>query len=237
MSWNEHAIAFAFSVPIGLATSVIAYTLIGVSGYAWASEALNFVLYATIPINFFGYFFLLFHVSKIRLFGNIAFSFLIFLGFLYANLRCFPGTGNRYDNCGSEVFVYIGVANFLTIILFNLARSQWIILASFLSFPYVTYEAYNYLSDPFWLEMNSSNLSETCFLQKSALSKFENAKRIKSLNDINLGVFIGEHSPRVYKLSNNKISVWQYSRRQFGNTYYSTEVASKICNKYIVNSD
>lgn len=204
-------------LPVTFAAAILSYILMGTNGNIWASTPLEMGVFLAIGLNFVGYVLALAHRSAGFLIANVVLSFLMVLLFVAAVVGSFPGTGGRYGNHGLSAMPYIGLACAILVLPQNARWARSHVLAALLAVLVVPLATYFTLSAPLYEAIRDFDLSSTCLIQTSPDDyDFRNAKRIRSVDDLELGILIGEHSPRVVNIEKMRTRSWLYSGRKFG---------------------
>lgn len=206
-------------LPVTLAVSIIIYILMGTRGNIWASTPLETAVFLAIGLNLFGYVSALAHSSARFFIANVALSFLMVLMVFGAVVGSFSGAGGRYGNHGLGGIPYIGLVCAVLVVVQNIKWAKSIGVAVLLAVLVVPPATYFTLSSPLYTAIREIDLSITCLVQTSPYDyEFKNAKRIYSVDDLALGILIGEHSPRVVEITKMRTRSWQYSNRRFGHS-------------------
>ena len=222
-------------LPVTFAVSIIAYILMGTNGRIWASAPLETGFYLAIGLNLACYITALIHRSTQLFIANLVLSVLIVLVFFGAAVASFPGTGGRYGNHGFGGMILIGLVCAGLIFVQNIKRSGVIAIAMLLAILVVPVALSNFISKPLYSAIREMDLSKTCLIQTPTYEynynngrRYELAQRIYSIEDLELGTLIGEHSPRIIEISDMKARQWRYSGRRFGRSY-SLEKSPVAC--------
>ncbi|AXX99421.1 hypothetical protein [Profundibacter amoris] len=226
---KPRSISFATIVallPVTFAFLTIIYILLGTNGRTWASAPLETGFYLAIGLNLACYISALIHRSTQLFITNLVISFLIILTFFGAVATSFPETGSRYNNHGLSGVASIGVICAILIFVQNIRWAWSIAIAMSLAILVVPVTAYYFISKPLYTVVRETDLSKTCLIQTPTYEynynnshSYERAQRIYSIEDLTLGILIGEHSPRIIEISGMQARQWSYSGRRFGRSY------------------
>ncbi len=204
-------------LPVTFAVAIIIYILMGTNGHIWASAPLDTGFFLASGLNLVGFVSALAHHSAKFFIANIVLSVLIVLTFFGAVISSFPGTGGRYGNYGFGGAPYIGLICAVLIVAQNAKWMKSFGVATALAVLVVPPATYSILSAPLYATIREIDLSSTCLIQTTSYDYgYLNAQRIYSADDLELGILIGEHSPRVVRIAKMRTSNWRYSGRKFG---------------------
>ncbi|MBK5948052.1 hypothetical protein CH339_10375 [Rhodobium orientis] len=214
---------------MAVAAASIIYILIGVEDHTWAAEAAAAAENAGYFINLFAFVVILSAREYSRIVVNLIFSLLMLAFTLLGVMDAFPGTGDRYGNHWADATAWIGLFNYL-VIGAALPKQGWIALAAFASaFPVVTIAAYLELTTPLAKEFAAIDHQTACMFRitKPAWNVI-NTSRIYAFSEVDLGYFIGEHSPRVAKVQGEGVYLWRYGAREFSKSYRDVGLFSDL---------
>ncbi|GEM_PF-4558904 len=204
-------------LPVTFTGVLISYILMGTKGNTWASAALDTGFFMAIGLNLAGYISAFAHRATGFFVANVVLTFLMILTLFGAMAGAFPGTGGRYGNHGLGGAPYIGLVCAMLIFAQNSKRAGSIGIAITLAILIVPTATYLILSAPLYATIQKLDLSSTCLIQTSPYDYgLKHAQRINFIDDLELGMLIGEHSPRVVEIVGMQSRHWRYSERKFG---------------------
>ncbi|PVB62133.1 hypothetical protein [Labrenzia sp. 011] len=221
---------------MAVAASLIIYIFFCVDDKTWAAQAASTARNAGYLINLFA-FVLILSSGQFRLFGlNIFFLLLMLVCAVFGLIDAFPGTGGRYGNQWADISAGIGLLNYLAMSL--ILHEQWTIAFTVLggAFPAVTLGTYVALTSPLEREFADIDPESTCMYRIEQPDvggiKFD---RIYSFSELNLGFFIGEHSPRVAKIKGDDAYLWRYAAREFSRPFRGSSLPSDLFSELVRN--
>lgn len=205
-------------LPVTFAVAAIVYILIGTEEPTWVGPSVDAVLFLSASLNFAGYIAALVYRSKPIFFASVVLSALFLVVFVGAVFSSFPGTGGRHGISFIGGVVFIGLTSGI-LILFQNQNGRYagsIAVAAVLAMFVVPVGAYFYLSTPLYRAIQKMDLSQTCLFQASWHNDdFVSIQRVQAIEDLTLGIFIGEHSQRIVEVSETRARTWSFSGRKF----------------------
>ena len=195
---------------------LIIYILLGVEGRTWVAQAVDVSRNAGYFINLFGFVLILSARRYVFLGVNLLF-FLSMLAFAaFGMMDAFPGAGDRYGNHGADATAWIGLVNYLVLGVALPKQGRAALAALVSAFPVVVIAAYVELTSPLAKEFAGIDPKTTCMFRiGKPRGNVPNISRIDGFSEIDLGYFIGEHSPRVAKVQGEDVYLWRYGAREF----------------------
>ncbi len=219
------------SVVMAVPVTTVLYVLVGVNNPTWAGETLTYSFLSAIVINITGYFFVANNSWKESILVNAGFSAAIIVITLYAVALSFPGSVDRIGNRGANSFAYIGLINYFLLALLNLPASIPAVILTICISPFVVGVIYLSLSKPLWTQLERHEAWKNCLLQGDIGNRRAppTLTRIRYLSDVKLGVFIGEHTPRIYSVSGTTVREWSFTLRRFKQDSFELTIPPKAC--------
>lgn len=151
--------------------------------------------------------------------NGLFFVVLTGIGWFAIEIRCLMEFSGRRGYCGGDIFFWIALANLVTFLIFNLRLWPTLLSAFLVAFPATTIALSIYITAPLFKELRATDLSVTCYYQVTGSEYLrrprDKTERLVSTSDADPGLFVGVHSPRIYKFSDGKVYKWAYTRRKF----------------------
>ncbi len=141
------------------------------------------------------------------------------------------GGYDRYSNCGREFAILSGffAAGSIAIIEFRSAALLGVVSTAILAgtLQLITFS----LKAPLANEFQDANFVEECFVVESNYYTVDldpkTTMRLSTPNDLNLGRFVGEQSPRIWRVNEDGSFVWRYAQSKFERS--ELEGLTKFC--------
>ena len=219
---------------MAIAASLILYVFIGTDGETWTIQALNAAKNAGFAINLLA--FAIIANSKRKWVLGLNFLFLLAMlvcGFLSV-IDAIPGTDGRYGNHFEDTSAEIGLINYLAIAL--ILNRDRVIAAIALPAIFILVTVYVYFAVAIPLKAEFANAEEqsTCIYRIDRVEWNKIAvERIHSPTELKLGLFIGEHSPRVAKVQGDRAFLFHYGSQEFSNSFGNDYVLRDLPSKLI----
>lgn len=125
----------------------------------------------------------------------------------------------RWSNCGQDDAVYIGLISFAFIFLALGRPSLKLLAISCVVVPLCFFGARWFYSQPLEHLIKTSDHGSECFFSTpdpySSLSGKSAPTRILGAQNLQLGLAIGERSPRIFQVNERGAFIWKYSQRRF----------------------
>lgn len=203
------------AIVLALSVSGLVYIEIATLGAVWGATALNVSLLIAAVTFLLGIVLACFSKSwmlGVIVFGlNLAGFFLSALG----GLICFGS--DRIDNCGGDGFYFLSWLNTLLMLWMCEKIRAPMLLALPCGALFVFGLSYAYWAVPLRQEIKMTDLENVCLFGTDTYDlQLARAERIRHLQDFEMTWIVGEHSPRLYRYIDGKLSKWIVSERGYG---------------------